>query len=95
MSNNEWMKDPAIANIAKEKLNFLQKLVFESEYLNEKEKMPFFLALANRSKQANIQFTEDEISRIINVLKKYSSPKEIAKMDQVLKMFHSRKPPFA
>lgn len=90
MTNLEWMKSPLISDISKEKLEFLQKLVFESENLTTKERMPFFLALANRSKQANIQFTEDEVARIINTLKEFSSPNEVAKMDQALKMFHSK-----
>lgn len=90
MTNLEWMKSPLISDISKEKLDFLQKLVFESENLTTKERMPFFLALASRSKQANIQFTQDEVSRIINTLKEFSSPNEVSKMDQALKMFHSK-----
>lgn len=90
MANKEWMNDKSIRDIDSNKLYFLQQLVFESENLNQKEQMPFFLALASRAKQANIQFTENEVERIVNALKKHSTKQEAEKMDQVLKMFHSR-----
>ncbi|MEG1848703.1 MAG: hypothetical protein RRX92_05995 [Lachnospiraceae bacterium] len=90
MDQTTWMNHPLLADIPQEKLNFLQQLVFESEHLTAEQRMPFFLALASRSRQAHIQFTEDEISRIISILKLNSTPSEIAKMDQVLKMFRSR-----
>lgn len=91
MSDNSWMQDASIRDIEPKKLDFLQKLVFESEKLTSKERLPFFLAIANRSKQENINFTEEEVSRIITVLKKVSTPKEIAKMDQILRLFKEKK----
>lgn len=90
MSDNSWMQDASIQDIDQKKLDFLQKLVFESATLTNKERLPFFLAIANRSKQENIHFTEDEVSRIIAVLKKVSTPKEIAKMDQILRLFKEK-----
>ena len=53
--------------------------------------MPFFMSLAMKAKSENITFTEDEINTIVPVLKKYASEEEIKKMDQVIKMFKSRK----
>ena len=39
MSGN-WMDDPAVAQIDKAKLNFLQALVFESQSLKKEQMMP-------------------------------------------------------
>ncbi len=90
MSDNSWMQDASIKDIEQKKLDFLQKLVFESTSLSAKERLPFLLAIANRSKEENIHFTEDEMTRIVTVLKKISTPNEIAKMDQILRLFKQR-----
>ncbi len=85
MSENEWMKDPSLSNIDTAKLDFMQKMFLESKALSTKELLPFFMALAMRSKKEHIQFTEDEVDRIISVLKLNSSSEELAKMDFILK----------
>ena len=41
-----WMKEECVQSIPKEKLHFLQKLVFESSSLSQKELLPFLMALA-------------------------------------------------
>ena len=81
------MQDPSLKNIDPEKLDFLQKLVFELNSLSNKEKLPFLLALANRAQQEHITFTNDETDAIINVLKQHSSPEELKKMDMMLQKF--------
>lgn len=86
MAQVDWMKDPAISNIAPEKLMFLQKMVFESQKLSQKELMPFLMALASKSKSNNISFSQEEMDIIIETLKKYSTPEELVKMNQVLSM---------
>ena len=90
MTNTEWMADPLLKDIDHSKLEFMQKLVFELYSLSEKERLPFLLALAGRAKKENISFTENEVENIITVVKKYSSPEEVKKMDQVIKMFQSK-----
>lgn len=86
----EWMKDPTLAEIPKDKLDFLQKLVFESQKLTQKEMMPFLMSLAARAKSSSISFTSDEMSKIIAVLEKHSTPAELAKMNQVMKLMKFR-----
>lgn len=87
MTNQDWMSDPRIAHIDPEKLNFLQKLVFEMQKLSDKEKLPFLMALASSSRMKKISFAEDEVSQIIEVIKEYSSEEDIAKMNKILTMF--------
>ena len=50
----KWMQDPSLKGISMEKLDFLQKMVFESSSLSQKELMPFLMALAQKSRTANI-----------------------------------------
>ena len=81
-----WMQEPSVADIPKEKLDFLQKLVFESAGLSQKELLPFLMALAQRSKTSRISFSQEEVSAIIEAIKKHSTPQEIAKMNQIMKL---------
>lgn len=87
----EWMREPSLKNIPVDKLDFLQKMVFESKTLSQKELMPFLMALAQRSRSANITFTQEEMTVIIEAIKKYSTPEELMKMNQIMKLMQRRK----
>ena len=87
----EWMKEPTLKNISQDKLDFLQKMVFESKNLSQKELVPFLMALAQRSRNAYINFTQDQMNSIIEAIKKYSTPEEILKMNQIMKLMQRRK----
>jgi hypothetical protein len=87
MTNQDWMQDASLKDIDSSKLDFLQKLVFEMQNLEDKQKLPFLLALANRARKENISFDSNETALIINALKNYSSPEEIKRMDFMLQKF--------
>ena len=89
--NLQWMGDTRIENIPKTKLDFLQKIFFESKNLTQKEQLPFFMALAGRAKKDNISFSQEEINLIMDVIKDHSTPEEVAKIDQTIKLFKNRK----
>lgn len=86
-----WMQEPDVRDIPQEKLDFLQKLVFESTKLTQKELLPFLMALAQRSKAEKISFSQEEMNAIIEAIKKYSSPEELKKMDQIMKIMAKRR----
>ncbi len=90
MKNDAWKEDERIRHISREKLDFLQKLVFEMDTIGPKERLPFLLALANRAKKEHISFSNEEVDTIIAVLKENSSADEIQKMDKIIKMFKKR-----
>lgn len=85
-----WLNDPEVAHIDKSKLDFLQMLVFESEGLSKEQMLPFLMAVAKRSKDNHISFTEDEIDTIIKTLQKYAAPEEIEKMNKMVAMYRKR-----
>lgn len=87
MANQDWMNDKRVAHVEPAKLQFLQKLVFEMQQLSDKEKLPFLMALATSTKKKNISFAEEEVSLLIEVIRDYSSPEELAKADKLLSMF--------
>ena len=90
-TNTDWMQDPALIHIPASKLQFLQNMLFESQKHSGKEMLPFFMSLAMKAKSQNITYSPEEIDLIIPVLKKYASEEEIAKMNQVIKIFQNRK----
>lgn len=83
-----WMAEPSLRDIPQEKLDFLQKMVFESRDLSQKELLPFLMALAQRSRTANITFSSEEMNTIIEAIKKYSTPEELLKMNQIMRLMH-------
>ena len=52
----KWMQDPSLKGISMEKLDFLQKMVFESSSLSQKELMPFLMALAQKKPDSEHYF---------------------------------------
>ena len=91
MSEAIWMADERISSIPKEKLNFLQKMFFESRNLSQKELMPFLMALAGRAKKEKISFEQSEVDLILSVIRDHATPEECKKIDQTLKLFSGRK----
>lgn len=86
-----WMQEPSVQDIPKRKLDFLQKLVFESKSLSQKELLPFLMALAQRSKEEKISFSKEEMNAIIEAIKKYSTPDEINKMNQIMRLMAQKR----
>ncbi len=86
-TSTDWMKDPALADIDKNKLFFLEKLFFQGSKLTQKEMMPFLLSLSKQSRENNISFKKDEVQLIYSVLQKYSTPEDIEKMKKFSSYF--------
>ncbi len=85
-----WMDDPSLVHIDKEKLLFLQSLVFESQNLSKEQLLPFLMAIAKKGKDNNITFTEDEMNTIIAVIRNHAAPEEIDKINKLMALWKSR-----
>ena len=90
MENLKWMNDARLQHIPATKLNFLQKLVFDTNHISDKEKLPFLLTLNNKMQKEKMQIKKDETILIIDVLKDYSTKEELQKIDQILNIFHEK-----
>ena len=90
MERQKWMNDIRLKDIETNKLDFLQKLVFESSNLTEKQKIPFLMALASKTQKDKVKFSREETLEIIEVLKNYSTQDELQKINSILKVFHER-----
>lgn len=85
MNGPSWMNDPLLAGIDAEKLAFLQTMVFESQSLTPKELLAFLMNLSKKNKHA-VSFSKEEMDLIIAVLKKNSTPEELARIDKIMKL---------
>ncbi len=85
MTNN-WMNDPAVAKIDKTKLEFLQALVFESQSLTKEQMLPFLMSVAKKGTDNHISFNDEEINTIVSVIRNYSTPEELARIDRMMKL---------
>lgn len=79
-----WMNDPELETIEPSKLDFIQKIIFELNKLNEQEKLPYLLALSKKMQKQKISFTAEETSTILKVLEKHVSKEEIDKAKKML-----------
>lgn len=86
-----WLDDPDVAHIDRNKLDFLQMLVFESSNLTKEQMLPFLMAVAKRGRENSISFTDDEINIIVNTIKKYASAQDCEKMDKMLALFYQKR----
>jgi hypothetical protein len=86
MEQNNWINHPSLKNINKDKLKMILELTEQTNGKAGHELIPFFLALANKSKQEGSSFSKEELDTIIPVLKRGKSKDELTQMDKVLKM---------
>ena len=88
--NNEWMNDPALADIDKAKLEFLQTLVFESRTVKKEQMLPFLMAVAKKGQENHITFSDSEIDTIVSVIKESATPEETATIDKLMRLRKNR-----
>lgn len=87
---NDWIKEDSLKDIDPYKLDFLQALLFESQNLKREQMLPFLMAVAKRGQAKNVTFTEQEINKIVAVLKKHASPEELSKIEKVMALRSQR-----
>ena len=83
---NDWMREESLKDIDPYKLDFLQALLFERNNLKRDQMIPFLMAVAKRGQEKNVSFSDEEIGKIVAVLKKHASPEELAKIEKVMAM---------
>ncbi len=88
---NDWMMEETLRDIDPYKLEFLQALLFESKNLKKEQMLPFLMAVAKRGQERNVAFTDEEINKIVAVLKKHASPDELSKIEKVMALRSSKR----
>ena len=83
-STPEWMLDPLVKDIPKEKLDFLSLMFSESKGKSQKELMMTLMPMMTRAKKENLYFTPQEMGAAIAAIRKYSSEEELTQIDKIL-----------
>ena len=84
--DTNWQNDPKLAGMDKTKLEMLQNLAEQGTGKSASDMLPFLMSAASRGKSNGLQFTSDEISTVLEVLKMGKSPQEAAKLDRIVSL---------
>lgn len=87
----DWTSNPKLSDIDPAKLAMLQSMAAQNSNKTQKELLPFLMATASNSKKNGIQFTPQEMTKIIEVLKAGQTPAEKAKTDQMINIMRMMK----
>ena len=80
--NEDWKKDPKLEDIDAAKLDMLQKLAEKGSGKSASDMLPFLMSAAASGKKNGLNFSQNEISAVLEVMKTRKSPQEIAKIDK-------------
>ena len=81
-----WMNHPNLAGIDMSKLALLNSLAGQGVGKTPNELLPFLMSAVSKGKTKGMQFTSQEIERIIQVLKVGKSPEEVQRMERIIQM---------
>ena len=83
---NEWMNNPLLNHIDPVKLDLIQKAAAQVSGKSGKELAPVMLALITSANRQKIQFSQEEISLILGVLKEGKSKEEQEQIENMVNM---------
>lgn len=83
---NEWMNNPLLKDMDPLKLELIQRAAAQTAGKSGKDLAPIMLALITGANKKGIQFSSDEISLILGLLKEGKSKEEQAQIDRTIQM---------
>ena len=86
---NEWMNNPAMKNIDPAKLELIRMAASKTSGKTGKDLAPVMLALITSANRQGIQFTSDEVTLILEILKQGKSKEEQEQIDRTVQMTSS------
>ncbi len=84
--NEDWKNNPKLANMDKSKLDMLQNLAAQGSGKSAADMLPFLMSAAAQGKSNGLNFSQGEISAVLEVLKMGKSPEETAKIDRIVNL---------
>lgn len=90
--SEDWKQDPQLSGMDPQKLAMLQMLADQGNGKSAQEMIPFLMSAASRGKSNGLQFSEQEIQTILEVLKAGKSPAEVAKLNKVISLMRMIRP---
>ena len=84
--NEEWKTDPKLRGIDRNKLDMLQNLAEKGNGKSASAMLPYLMSAAASGKKNGLQFSQNEISAVLEVMKAGKSPQESAKIDRIVNL---------
>ncbi len=85
----DWLNNPALKNMDPAKLELFKLAASQVEGKSDNAMAPVIMSLIMNANKKGIQFTPDEISLILQVLKQGKSPAEQKNIDQTVQMIQN------
>ena len=83
---NEWMNHPAMKNLDPIKLQLITTAARQVDGKSGKSMVPIMMALITSANKRGIQFTPEEVSLIMDILKEGKSTEEKQKIDNTVNL---------
>lgn len=83
---NEWINHPAMQNIDPIKLELIKTAARQTQGKSGKALAPVMMALITSANKKGIQFTPDEMSLILSILKEGKSKEEQDQIENMVQM---------
>lgn len=84
--SEDWKDNPKLNGMDKSKLDMLQHLAEQGNGKSAADMLPFLMNAASQGRNSGLNFSSQEISTIIEVLKMGKSPQEAAKLDRIVNL---------
>ena len=84
--DQNWKDNPKLSQLDRGKLDMLSQLAMLGAGKSPSQMLPYIMSAAARAKQAGMNFSDNEIDTIIQILKIGKSPEETRKLDQVIQL---------
>jgi len=89
--DQNWMNHPNLSSIDATKLQMLQSFAEQGKGKSQNDMLPLLMMAMQNSKKSGMNFSANEISSIIEVLKMGKSSKEVEKIEQMMNIMKNMK----
>ena len=90
--SGSWMEHPGLKGIDPAKLMSIMQLYNQAGSKSSSELLPFLLASVGNMQRSGMSLSQDEFRLIFDALKQGKSQEELARMNQMIQMFHMMNP---
>lgn len=81
MEQNDWKQDPRLAQMNKEKLQYITDFAERISHLPKEQVLPSFMAMQLEASKKNIQFSDSETDLLVSVISSGMSQAEKKKLE--------------
>lgn len=85
----DWLNDPRLKDLDPLKAELIKNAAAQTSGKSGNALVPILMALITNANRKGIQFSHDEVSLILDLMKEGKTPKERAQIDKAIQMISS------